>query len=526
MNIFSTSVNELQSSGQSAFFLDGTNNCNLVSLVSTSALSDEVFSFTVFSGLPTRPAAQVFTPPFCAPSPPPANGILVQQWSNPACSGSSAAQRVISTCTGPDSQGLYFFPASCSNGFISLQYFSNPSCLGNRVKTTPVENGRCLNAGVSGFSYSWTGYCSPYVTPPNALIAQQWTNSDCSGPNTNQQVINSCSGPDSRTGLYYLPASCRNGFISLQYYNNTACLGAPTRTSNIPHQTCVAVGNQTSVSYSWTSNCSVSPTSNNPSTLLYYTPFSNGACMGPSDGTNLTGTYGNPGSSCTLFPNGYYASGTCNGTGGFFTVYSDPACSAPVASYRFKNGDCTVLSPTSSAIYYCSPIAASTPMPITSTPIISTTMVPGTPMPPRTSAPSSTSPQCCYLGGDGTAVLQGGAAIDINNGLGTRFYSNSMLVLDPASQALAVLINGSTSNQASAGWVISQNQTSQTLTRWYVDPQAPGVVQCSTSVVNLPTKFVSGFALCPGIYIYKSVCMYLYVYVYVFICFIHILCVC
>lgn len=100
-------------------------------------------------------------------------------------------------------------------------------------------------------------------------------------------------------------------------------------------------------------------------------------------------------------------------------------------------------------------------------------------------------PSCCFKNGLGSAVLYGGALIDIGNGNGAQFYASSLIAFDPITPALSVLVNSSDPNQAPAGWIITQNSTSQILTVWSGS-------SCTTQAIPLPEKFVNGFSLCPG----------------------------
>jgi hypothetical protein len=103
---------------------------------------------------------------------------------------------------------------------------------------------------------------------------------------------------------------------------------------------------------------------------------------------------------------------------------------------------------------------------------------------------------CCAYNGDGSAEAVGGAVIDINNGMGAQYYS-AYFSVDAVSSTMAFIVNNSNAQLAQAGWVITQNNTAQTLRFWYNNDGA-GHGRCATVSTALPDRFIPGFLFCPG----------------------------
>jgi hypothetical protein len=105
-------------------------------------------------------------------------------------------------------------------------------------------------------------------------------------------------------------------------------------------------------------------------------------------------------------------------------------------------------------------------------------------------------PACCAYGGNGAAVIDGMAVLDINDGFGSRVIPMT-LAGDPTSSSVAVLVNASTPEEAVAGWIITQNSTMQLMTLWYNNTVGNTPV-CGQGTAPLDDGFVPGFAMCPG----------------------------
>lgn len=96
-------------------------------------------------------------------------------------------------------------------------------------------------------------------------------------------------------------------------------------------------------------------------------------------------------------------------------------------------------------------------------------------------------------------MVSGTAVIDASPGSGGSASLHSVAVAsDPVTQFSALLFDmKSGPGDATAGWIISQNETAQTLTFW-TNNTVGLVPHCYTTSVQLPDAFSPGFSMCPG----------------------------
>ena len=113
-------------------------------------------------------------------------------------------------------------------------------------------------------------------------------------------------------------------------------------------------------------------------------------------------------------------------------------------------------------------------------------------------------PSCCPFGGVGSVVLNGLAVVDAfpsadPNARRAASVQNTTILIDKEHLSVAVIFNATTKGAegSGAGWVITQNATSQTLSFWY-NATAPTGIVCYRTSVLLPDTFVVGFSACTG----------------------------
>ena len=96
----------------------------------------------------------------------------------------------------------------------------------------------------------------------------------------------------------------------------------------------------------------------------------------------------------------------------------------------------------------------------------------------------------CGYGGSGSVTVYGQLAIDIADGRGTQ-YQTGLFASDAIALVSAMVINGSKTDDSTAGWIVSQNATGQSIWTWTQG-------KCSSSSVAFPQYILPGFSLCPG----------------------------
>ena len=117
-----------------------------------------------------------------------------------------------------------------------------------------------------------------------------------------------------------------------------------------------------------------------------------------------------------------------------------------------------------------------------------------------TAAVTLAQPSCCPYNGDGSVVLNGDAIIALPSAdtINRASIENATLIIHNG-RSVAVILNATKAGAegSGAGWVITGNETSQTLSFWY-NATAPTGIVCYRTTVALPDSFVVGFSACTG----------------------------
>ena len=98
---------------------------------------------------------------------------------------------------------------------------------------------------------------------------------------------------------------------------------------------------------------------------------------------------------------------------------------------------------------------------------------------------------CCAYNGEGSALLHGIISVAGIKGFPEPIILDAWLGGDGLTYN-SVVINGTTPENATAGWILSNNATSQTLTVYNA-----GI--CHTASTPLSTKWVDAFGFCGGL---------------------------
>jgi hypothetical protein len=103
---------------------------------------------------------------------------------------------------------------------------------------------------------------------------------------------------------------------------------------------------------------------------------------------------------------------------------------------------------------------------------------------------------CCAFGGNGAAILSGKATVSLPTASGAFVPQIVPAVLaSDGSSFSGVILNGTSPDSSSAGWIVSGNSTGQTIIVWTANPGAPPT--CSRASAP-PTSYVPTFAFCNG----------------------------